>query len=294
MISIPKILLVCAVVLLASAYTEENNVLILTTEDFPSIIKEFPLILIEFYAPWCGHCKRLAPIYDEVATELKNAGSPVRLAKVDCDAHPSVKGSYSVQGFPTLLFFNNGVEVKYSGQRSKEFMVNWLSKKTRDPVVAITADQLAGLAADGKVNIVFHGDITSQQGSSISAIAVADDYNSTSPATQPTTPLPLASSPREPSRSSDPSANPPPPSSTRTSRAGSVSTNAPPSTPSTTAPSATSSASALPPSSSSSPPRPERRSTRSSPTPPTSGALSAASPSSSPTSPYPSPYPDRC
>jgi protein disulfide-isomerase A1 len=220
MISIPKILLICAVVLLASAYTEENNVLILTGEDFPGIIKEFPLILIEFYAPWCGHCKRLAPIYDEVATELKNAGSTVRLAKVDCDAHPTVKGSYSVQGFPTLLFFNNGVEVKYNGQRSKEFMVNWLSKKTRDPVVAIAADQLAALATDGKVNIVFHGDITSSQGSSISAIAVADDYNSTFSATQLTTPLPLASSPRELCRSSDLSANPPPPWLTRTSRAG--------------------------------------------------------------------------
>jgi len=48
----PKILLIAALVLLASAYTEENHVLILTDDDFPSIIQEFPLILIEFYAPW--------------------------------------------------------------------------------------------------------------------------------------------------------------------------------------------------------------------------------------------------
>ena len=87
------------------------------------------------------------------------SGSTVRLAKIDCDAHGGVKSKYSVQGFPTLLFFANGVEIKYNGQRTKEFMVNWLSKKTRDPVVAINADGVAGLA-DGKVNILFHGDLT--------------------------------------------------------------------------------------------------------------------------------------
>jgi hypothetical protein len=47
-----KICLLSVLVLLASAYTEENNVLILTDEDFPGVISEFPYILIEFYAPW--------------------------------------------------------------------------------------------------------------------------------------------------------------------------------------------------------------------------------------------------
>lgn len=109
----------------------------------------------------CGHCKKLAPIYDEVATELKNQGSTVRLAKIDCDQHGGVKSTYGVQGFPTLIFFNNGQSQKYQGQRSKEFMVNWLLKKTRDAVVAISSSELEGLASNGKVNIVYHGDITS-------------------------------------------------------------------------------------------------------------------------------------
>jgi len=76
----------------------------------------------------CGHCKKLTPIYDEVATELANQGSPVKLAKIDVDQYDSVKGTYGVQGFPTLIFYNNGQSQKYNGQRSKESMVNWLSK----------------------------------------------------------------------------------------------------------------------------------------------------------------------
>lgn len=125
----------------------------------------------------CGHCKKLTPIYDEVAAELNAAGSTVRLAKVDCDAHSGVKSKYNVQGFPTLIFFSNGVEVKYNGQRSKEFMVNWLSKKTRDPVTAISLAEIEALSGNNKINIVYHGDISSENGQILANLAVADDYN---------------------------------------------------------------------------------------------------------------------
>jgi thiol-disulfide isomerase/thioredoxin len=67
----------------------------------------------------CGHCKKLAPIYDEVATELKDQGSPVRLAKIDCDEYGSVKSTYGIQGFPTLKFYIKGEKQDYSGQRTK-------------------------------------------------------------------------------------------------------------------------------------------------------------------------------
>lgn len=96
-----------------------------------------------------------------MATELANQGSPVKLAKIDCDEYGSVKGTYGVQGFPTIIFYNNGQSQKYNGQRTKEFMVNWLSKKTRDPVVAIESSGLEALSSNGKVNIVYHGDINS-------------------------------------------------------------------------------------------------------------------------------------
>jgi protein disulfide-isomerase A1 len=134
--------------------------------------------MVRFSRFRCGHCKKLSPIYDEVATELANQGSPVRLAKIDCDTYGSVKGTYGVQGFPTLIFFNNGEQVKYNGQRTKDFMVNWLSKKTRDPVVAIEASELETLATNGKVSIVFFGDISSNEGKAVTTLAKSDDFNS--------------------------------------------------------------------------------------------------------------------
>jgi len=142
----------------------------------------------------CGHCKKLAPVYDEVAKELLDAGSPgthfpisVRVAKIDADEHSSVKSTYGVQGFPTLIFFHKGQQIKYNGQRSKDFMVNWLTKKTRPAVVEIEADQLSELSTNGKVNVVLHGEVDSEQGKVLQEIAAADDYNSTSKNIKPTT-----------------------------------------------------------------------------------------------------------
>jgi protein disulfide-isomerase A1 len=61
----------------------------------------------------------------------------VRLAKVDATVEKKSGQDYGVRGFPTLYFFLNGEKMDYTGQRSKESMVNWLLKKTRDPVVQI-------------------------------------------------------------------------------------------------------------------------------------------------------------
>ena len=114
--------------------------------------------MVLIYPFRCGHCKKLAPIYDEVAQELYNAGSPVRLAKIDADEHSSVKGGFGISGFPTLLFFSNGQQIKYGGQRTKEVMVSWLTKKTRPAVTAVEPSQLSELSTDGKVNILLYTD----------------------------------------------------------------------------------------------------------------------------------------
>lgn len=135
-----KTILLVTLVVLSNCYTEEDNVLVLTDDDFPSITSEFSHILIEFYAPWCGHCKNLAPVYVEVATELKTQGSALRLAKVDATVHKKAAGEFGVQGYPTLFFFYNGEKIDYNGPRSKEGMLNWLLKRTRDPITQITAE----------------------------------------------------------------------------------------------------------------------------------------------------------
>ena len=174
-----KALLLSALVLCAFAWTEEGDVLVLTDDDFPGITKEFSHILIEFYAPWCGHCKKLAPVYSEVATALKEQGSTLRVAKVDATENSKAAGEFGVRGYPTLFFFLNGEKIDYTGQRNKEGMLNWLLKKTRDPVTEIDAEKYGQLAQEGGVAIVYHGDFANAEGAQIlSTIATADDYNS--------------------------------------------------------------------------------------------------------------------
>ena len=61
--------------------------------------------LVEFYAPWCGHCKKLQPIWDEVSTELKGR---VNVAKVDVPANAQLGKRFSIKGFPTIKLFSQG------------------------------------------------------------------------------------------------------------------------------------------------------------------------------------------
>ncbi|KAG6602854.1 protein disulfide-isomerase domain [Phytophthora cinnamomi] len=74
--------------------------------------------LIKFYAPWCGHCKRLAPTWNKLSRTLKENGSKTRVAKVDCTVHRRVCSRFGVNGYPTLVFVNEGQVYRYKGGRS--------------------------------------------------------------------------------------------------------------------------------------------------------------------------------
>ncbi|KAM9225092.1 protein disulfide-isomerase TMX3 isoform 2-T3 [Dugong dugon] len=58
--------------------------------------------LVDFYAPWCGHCKKLEPIWNEVGIEMKNMGSPVKVGKMDATSYASLAAEFGVRGYPTI------------------------------------------------------------------------------------------------------------------------------------------------------------------------------------------------
>jgi len=87
-------------------------------------------VFVEFYAPWCGHCKKLAPIWDELAAELKDVKG-ITIAKMDSTAN-EVEG-VSIKGYPTLKFYHRGQKnapVDYDGGRELEGFRTWLNENS--------------------------------------------------------------------------------------------------------------------------------------------------------------------
>nr|CAG4637711.1 EOG090X0438 [Chydorus sphaericus] len=109
---------VCMVVCLLGSATADS-VVDLTDDDFDSKVNSYDTALVMFYAPWCGHCKRIKPEFEKAAQVLESNDPPVTLAKVDCtEAGKSTCGKFSVQGYPTLKIFKNGeVSSEYNGPR---------------------------------------------------------------------------------------------------------------------------------------------------------------------------------
>lgn len=89
--------------------------------------------LVEFFAPWCGHCKNLAPVYDELAASFGAHADKVTIANVDADANKDLGKRFGVQGFPTLKWFDGkpGSEpVDYNGGRDLESLQKFVTEKS--------------------------------------------------------------------------------------------------------------------------------------------------------------------
>jgi protein disulfide-isomerase A1 len=145
---------ILCLVLSAAAWTEDQDVLVLTDQDFHEAIHAHRQLLVEFYAPWCGHCKSLAPEYAKAASRLKVKG--LRIAKVDSTENPEVTAEFSVSGYPTLKFFENGVPSDFDGGRTADKIVSWVTKKAGPSIVTVDSlDELKSLLAASPVVAVF-------------------------------------------------------------------------------------------------------------------------------------------
>ena len=89
-------------------------------------------VFIEFYAPWCGHCKRLAPVWEELGEALRDVDT-LTIAKMDATANEHEK--VDVSGFPTIkLYKSGGVEpLTYDGSRTLDAFLAYLKQESSDP-----------------------------------------------------------------------------------------------------------------------------------------------------------------
>jgi len=97
-----------------------------TDDTFESIIADNKLVLVDFWAPWCGPCRMVAPVLDEIAGEH---GDKVTIAKVNTDVNPLTPGRFGVRGIPYLVLFHNGqpVDTK-TGAMPKAGFDEWLTQ----------------------------------------------------------------------------------------------------------------------------------------------------------------------
>ncbi|KAM5584113.1 protein disulfide isomerase-like 1-4 [Rosa sericea] len=157
---------------------DEKDVVVLKGANFSETVKKNRFVLVEFYAPWCGHCQALAPEYAAAATELK--GGDVILAKIDATEENELSQEYDVQGFPTIFFFSDGVHKPYTGQRTKEAIVTWIKKKTGPGISNVTTVEDAEriLASETKFVLGFLNSLVGPESDELAAASrLEDDVN---------------------------------------------------------------------------------------------------------------------
>lgn len=110
--------LVLACTSVSALYSSNDDVVILTPDNFKEEVLNYDgVVLVEFYAPWCGHCRNLSPEWKKAASALKGIA---KVAAVDADQHKELGGKYSVQGFPTIKVFGTDKKrpSEYNGGRT--------------------------------------------------------------------------------------------------------------------------------------------------------------------------------
>lgn len=124
-----------SIMLTMASIETRSFVTVLTETVFNSFITSKPLVLVQFYASWCGHCQKLAPVYELAA---KTLAGEVDLAKVDCTLNRPLCEKYEVKGFPTLILFRKDRSFElYEGEREADAIVTYLKKQNRPAYVAL-------------------------------------------------------------------------------------------------------------------------------------------------------------
>lgn len=102
-----------------------SAIITLSDADFTQQVADDRPILVDFWAEWCGPCRLVAPVLEEIAREH---GDRITIAKLNIDENPQTPAEHDVMSIPTMILFQNGMERKrIVGARSKADMVNQLS-----------------------------------------------------------------------------------------------------------------------------------------------------------------------
>jgi protein disulfide-isomerase A1 len=158
---------------------KDEGVLVLTDANFDEELAKHTYLLVEFYAPWCGHCKKLAPEYARAAADLANNDPPYSIAKVDATVNTELAGRFGIKGFPTLFFFKNGNKVDYTGGRTQKEIVDWVLKKTKPAYAEIGCEALRTKIDENNLVFTYFGEAAHEHFETFKKVAeseIAEKY----------------------------------------------------------------------------------------------------------------------
>lgn len=134
------------------AAADPNSAVVqLTTKKFKTFLDENPLVLTEFYAPWCGYCKQLAPEFSKAADILNESHPKIKLAQVDCTVEEDLCQKHEIRGYPTLKVMRGAYQQPsdYEGPRDADGIVEYMIRQSRPPVQIVT--DYASFVKEGEV-----------------------------------------------------------------------------------------------------------------------------------------------
>ena len=127
-----KTILIFTLIALSLSFFESNTpVMILDGNNFEKeVIQSKDIVLVLFFAPWCGHCKAFSPEYEKAARALKGI---FKIAAIDADKERTIGGKYNIQGFPTVKFFgiHKDKPVDYDKARTAQAVIDFMFEKAR-------------------------------------------------------------------------------------------------------------------------------------------------------------------
>ena len=136
----------------------DNETIILTDSSIEKAISQFQNLMIYFYAPWCGHCKTFEPEYQKSSKILKKEN--IYLAKIDSSNNNLSAQKYKINGFPTILFFKNGVPFEFEGARSSRALIIWGRKKAGIPIQLLnTKEDIENFKSNNDICLIYFGNI---------------------------------------------------------------------------------------------------------------------------------------